>query len=372
MVALRRLRTVLKALLIGAVVLAAVTVAVFQLPAFGGRPDAARLARMTASLQYVDGRFENTPPQNTERALLRTLRLYRQGNVRQPTFAIPVVPLPPEQLRTPPVPGLRAIWFGHATVLVELDGVRVLTDPVLSDRVSPVPVGPTRFHPPPIALADLAGIDAVVISHDHYDHLDMATVRHLAAQGTRFYVGLGIGAHLERWQVPPAQIDELDWWESAELKGLRITCTPARHYSGRRAMDNSTLWTSWMLRGAGGAVYLSGDTGYGPHFAEIRRRLGPVDLDLMKVGAYGETWLDIHMDPESAVRAHGDLEGRILLPIHWGTFDLSYHAWEEPIVRTLQAAAARGVTVATPRIGETVDLARPVPDTAWYAQQGQP
>ena len=211
-----------------------------------------------------------------------------------------------------------------------------------------------------------------MISHDHYDHLDMATVRHLAAQGTQFYVGLGVGAHLERWQVPPAQIHELDWWEAAELKGLRITCTPARHYSGRRAMDNSTLWASWMLRGAGGAVYLSGDTGYGPHFAEIRRRLGPVDLDLMKVGAYGETWLDIHMDPEAAVRAHLDLEGRVLLPIHWGTFDLSYHAWEEPMVRTLQAAAARGVTVATPRIGETVDVTRPLPTTAWYAQQGQP
>ena len=201
MVALRRLRTVLRALLIGAVVLAAVTVAVFQLPAFGGRPDAARRARMTASPQYVDGRFENTPPQNTERALLRTLRLYRQGYVREPTFAIPVVPMPPEQLRTPPARAPRGLVRArHGPRRARRR--RILTDPVLSDRVSPVPVGPTRFHPPPIALADLTGIDAVVISHDHYDHLDMATVRHLAAQGTHFYVGLGIGAHLERWHVP--------------------------------------------------------------------------------------------------------------------------------------------------------------------------
>ena len=369
---MRRLKTLLKwiAAVAGLLVLAAV--AIFQLPAFGGRAAGSRLERMQASPQYIGGRFANTPPQRTDSSLLRTLQLYRQGFVRAPTFAIPVVSIAPASLLEAPAPGLRAYWFGHATTLVEIDGLRVMTDPVLSDRVSPVPVGPSRFHPPPIALADLSHIDAVVISHDHYDHLDMATVRHLAAQGTHFYAGLGIGAHLARWQVPASQIHEMDWWETADLKGVRITCTPARHYSGRRSMDNSTLWSSWMLRGPERSAYFSGDTGYAPHFAEIRRRLGPVDVSLMKIGAYGETWLDIHMDPESAVQAHRDLGGSILLPVHWATFDLSYHAWEEPIVRMLAAAAAAGVQVVTPRIGEAVEFARPFTSTDWYARQGTP
>jgi L-ascorbate metabolism protein UlaG (beta-lactamase superfamily) len=352
--------------------LAVAAVVVFRLPAFGGRAEGPRLARMQASPQYVNGRFENNPPQNTDGSILRTLRLYRQGHVRTPTFAVPVQPLAPGALQAPPAPGVRAFWFGHATVLVEIDGVRVMTDPVLSRRVSPVPVGPTRLHPPPMPLEALAHIDAVVISHDHYDHLDMATVRHLASQGTQFYVGLGIGAHLERWDVPAGQIHELGWWESAVLHGVRLTCTPARHYSGRRAMDNSTLWASWMVQGATRSVYFSGDTGYSPHFAEIRRRLGSPDLTLMKVGAYGDTWLDIHMDPESAVQAHQDLGGAVLLPVHWATFDLSYHAWEEPIARTLAAARANAVRVVTPRVGEPVDLDRPFTSTDWYARQRRP
>jgi L-ascorbate metabolism protein UlaG (beta-lactamase superfamily) len=368
---MRLLRRLLTTLIAVAAVLAVLAWAVFQLPAFGGRARGAGLARMKASPQFIGGRFENTPPQDTDTALLKTVRLYRQGFVRTPTFAIPVVPIAPERLRQAPPPGVRAFWFGHATALVEIDGVRILTDPVLSDRVSPVPIGPTRFHAPPIALAALTGIDAVVISHDHYDHLDMPTVRHLAVQGTHFYVGLGIGAHLERWAVPAAQIHEMDWWDTEEVSGVRITCTPSRHYSGRRAMDNSTLWSSWLLRGRERAVYFSGDTGYGPHFAEIRRRLGAVDLTLMKVGAYGETWLDIHMDPESAVRAHQDLGARVLLPIHWATFDLSYHPWEEPIIRTLRAAATAAVEVVTPRVGEPVELDRRFPGTDWYARQGQ-
>ncbi|MES2854557.1 MAG: MBL fold metallo-hydrolase, partial [Bdellovibrionota bacterium] len=146
------------------------------------------------------------------------------------------------------------------------------------------------------------------MSHDHYDHLDMNTIRHLSLQGTHFYVGLGIGAHLERWQVPAFQIHEMDWWETLDLKGVKIHCTPARHYSGRKKMDNSTLWSSWFVKGANRSFYFSGDTGYTPHFKEIGKRLGPVDLTLMKVGAYGETWLDIHMDPESAVQAHLDIQ----------------------------------------------------------------
>ncbi len=316
---------------------------VFQLPAFGGRFDGQRLERMRQLARIHRWTIPEHAAAENGRLIWATLRLYRQGQIREPQFEIPVIALSPATLSTPAADGLRAIWFGHSSVLVEIDGVRLMTDPVLSDRVSPVPIGPKRMHAPPIKLADLSGIDAVLISHDHYDHLDMKTIQHLASQGTQFYVGLGVGAHLERWKVAPAQIHEMDWWESIELKNVQINCTPARHYSGRKRQDNSTLWASWVVKGAQHSFYFSGDTGYAEHFRAIRERFGDTDLNLIKIGAYGTppSWLDIHMDPESAVRANLDLGGGILLPVHWATFNLSYHAWDEPILRTLRAAAAR-------------------------------
>ncbi|MGH8429382.1 MAG: MBL fold metallo-hydrolase [Solimonas sp.] len=337
------------------------------MPVFGGDFEGERLERMRRSPQYQDGRFENSPRSPGGLALVETIRKYSQGQVREPRFTIPVVPLAPESLRGPAPPGLRAYWFGHSTVLVEIDGLRILTDPMLSERASPFQfTGPRRFHPPPLPLQQLVGIDAVVISHDHFDHLDMDTVRQLARGGTHFYVGLGVGAYLERWAVPSRQIHEMDWWEQADIGGLSIHCTPARHYSGRKGMDNSTLWASWMLQGPRHSVYYSGDTGYAPHFAEIRRRLGAAQLSLMKVGAYGEPWLDIHMDPESAVQAHLDLGAGTLLPLHWATFNLAYHAWDEPIRRTLPAAKAKGVRVVTPRIGERFDWNQAFDNRDWY------
>lgn len=367
----RTVRRFKKAPTILAGLVAVITVAVyfiFQLPEFGGQFRGERLVRMHRSPEFIDGRFQNTPPQHTDPSLLKTYRLYRQGQIRKPQFEIPVIKLAPSSMEAPASKGLKAIWFGHSSVLVEIEGVRLMTDPVLSEVVSPVPFifGPKRMHPPPIALQDLSHIDAVLISHDHYDHLDMKTVKHLASQGTQFFVGLGVGAHLERWGVPLAQIHEMDWWESLPFQGLSIHCTPARHYSGRKAMDNSTLWTSWVVKGSSHSVYFSGDTGYADHFREIRKRLGDMDLTLIKVGAYGEPWLDIHMDPESAVQAHLDLGGKILLPVHWATFDLSYHAWDEPILRTLSAAKAQGVNLITPRVGEAFEYGPPFQNIAWY------
>lgn len=364
---MKRLKTLGLSLFALAVLLALAAWLVFQLPSFGGDFDGARPARIRQSPQFINGRFENTPPYVSNMSILGELKAYLGDQVREPTFEIPVVKMSANELARPVAPGLRAWWLGHASVLIEVDGVRVLTDPVLSQRASPFQfIGPTRLHPPPLPLAVWKNIDAVVISHDHFDHLDMATIQQLAAGGTHFYVGLGIGAHLERWGVPVAQIHEMDWWETLTIKGVAIHCAPARHYSGRKSMNNSTLWASWMIKGPNHSAYFSGDTGYAPHLKAIRERLGAPELALIKVGAYGDTWLDIHMHPEAAVQAHKDLGATTMLPVHWATFNLAYHDWAEPIVRTVAAAAKQGVQVVTPRVGEKVEFGQPFENRVWW------
>jgi L-ascorbate metabolism protein UlaG (beta-lactamase superfamily) len=367
---MHRLTRAILALLAFAALLALLAWATFQLPTFGGRPDAALLDRMHASKQFHEGRFENTPPYVSNLSFWGELKAWLGPEVREPRFEVPVVRIAPNELARPVPPGLRARWLGHATVLLEVDGVRVLTDPVLSLRASPFQfIGPARLHRAPLAISDLQNIDAVVISHDHFDHLDMDTVQALARGGTHFFVGLGIGAHLARWGVPAAQVHDMDWWERAEFRGVTIHCAPARHYSGRKSMDNSTLWSSWMVKGPAHSVYFSGDSGYAGHFREVRERLGTPELALIKIGAYGDTWADIHMTPESAIRAQQDLGASSLLPVHWATFNLAYHAWEEPIVRAVAAARAANVSIVTPRPGELVDAAVPFANQAWYLKQ---
>ena len=365
-------KAILALLAVGAL-LAGATWLTFQLPVFGGRAEGSRLERMRQSKQFHDGRFENTPPYVSNLSLSGELKSYLGNEVREPQFQIPVQRMDPSDLARPVPPGLRAWWLGHASVLLEIDGVRILTDPVLSKRASPFQfIGPARLHPAPLEIEELKNIDAVVISHDHFDHLDMDTIQALARGGAHFFVGLGIGAHLERWGVPAAQVHDMDWWEHADVRGVTIHCAPARHYSGRKSMDNSTLWSSWMLKGPNHSVYFSGDTGYANHFREIRERLGSPELALIKIGAYGDTWLDIHMNPEAAVRAQRDLGAATLLPVHWGTFNLAYHAWEEPIVRTVAAARAQGVQIVTPRPGEKFEAGVPFVNRTWNLKGTQP
>jgi L-ascorbate metabolism protein UlaG (beta-lactamase superfamily) len=292
------------------------------------------------------------------------------GESREPTSPPPVLRIAPESLKDPrPTPGLRAFWIGHASVFIEIDGQRLLVDPIFSEYASPFDFGPRRFHPAPIALADLPPIDAVLITHDHYDHLDMRSIQQLARRGTRFFVPLGIGAHLQAWGVAAAQVHELEWWKEEALKGLRIVSTPSRHYSGRGLTDrNATLWTSWSVIGARHRFYVSGDTGYSDHFRTIADRFGPFDLSFIKIGAYGPgaPWLDIHMSPEDAVRAHRELRARRLFPVHWGTFNLAFHAWDEPIRRTLAAARTSQVEVLTPRVGEIIDADLAFASNPWW------
>ena len=347
--------------------------AILSLPTFGARASGERLARMQANPHFHDGRFVNDqPPAAYTFAEVRALAegQFLGDEMRVPPTPIPIVRVDPQALKAAPKPGLRTFWIGHASVYVELDGVRMLVDPIFSEYASPFELGPRRFHPPPIALAELPKIDAVLITHDHYDHLDMPTVQQLARGGTRFFVPLGIGAHLAAWGVPEAQITDLAWWQEATLRGVRIVSTPSRHYSGRSLADkDSKLWTSWSVLGAKQRFYVSGDTGYSDHFAKIGERLGPFDLAFMKIGAYGpgRPWLDIHMTPEESVRGHVDVGARRMFPVHWGTFNLAFHEWNEPIRRAVAAAGASRVELVTPGVGEWVDADLPFASTAWYA-----
>jgi L-ascorbate metabolism protein UlaG (beta-lactamase superfamily) len=292
--------------------------------------------------------------------------------MRVPSSAIPVSTIPPASMQTQPQPGLRAIWLGHSSVYLEMDGLRLLLDPVFSDYASPFSgIGPKRFHPPPIAMEDLPKIDAVLISHDHPDHLDMRTVQYLSSSGTRFFVPLGVGAHLDEWEIPESRITELDWWESTEIGGLTIICTPAQHYSGRRIFDyKETFWSSWSVIGPEYRVFYSGDTGFSNHFQQIGDQLGPFDLGIIKIGLYGPgaSWIYSHMDPEDAVKANLAVQARRMLPVHWGTFNIAFHEWDEPIKRAVKAAKEQNVELVTPRVGEVVIADEPFSSQIWWEE----
>ena len=272
----------------------------------------------------------------------------------------------PAALRVAPSSGLRVTWLGHSTTLIEIDGHRILTDPLWSERISPLSwVGPTRWYPPLISLDELPPIDAVIISHDHYDHLDQRTIEAMKDWPTTFIVPLGVGAHLAYWGVPEEKIVELDWWEEFSLGDLHIHSTPVRHASGRFIFDrDATLWSGYALISPTHRVFYSGDTGLFTELQDIAAKLGPFDLSMLEVGQYDPSWPDWHMGPEQAVQASQVLEAKAMLPIHWGLLTLAYHAWPEPIERTLLAAHA--VKVLTPKPGQSVEPTAPPVFEKWW------
>lgn len=318
----------------------------------GARATGPRLARMQRSPQFARGVFVNALPERTD-MWGASVKWMKGAQHREPEAPVPVETRRTSDYERAPESGLRITWLGHSSMLVELEGRRVLFDPVFGDRCSPSSFyGPRRFFAPPLPVAELPALDRVVISHDHYDHLDKPTVEALAARGVEFVTPLGVGAHLELWGVPPERITELDWWEETTVGDLRLVATPARHFSGRGLRDrNATLWASWALIGAERRVYFSGDTAMFPGFREIGERLGPFDATMIEVGAYDQAWADVHLGPEQAVAAHQALGGKLLVPIHWGTFNLALHAWTEPAERLIVAAERADVRIVTPKPG---------------------
>lgn len=351
------------ALLLGVAMITACT-------SMGQRPDGDRRTTLEQSPQWKGKRFGN-PLGRKDAPLMEILVEWIKGaNNTSPTDVVPVLPRTAEEFATTPADDALSItWLGHSTLLVEVDGQRILIDPVWGQRASPFTfVGPKRFHEPPLPIEDLPPIDAVVISHDHYDHLDYPSIVALKDRTERFVVPLGVGAHLVYWGIPEEKITELDWWDSTSCGNLELVATPARHFSGRTFVADQTLWASWVIKGPNHRVFYSGDTAMHPTFADIGNRYGPFDVTLMESGAYNKNWADVHMGPEQAVQAHQMLKGKLLIPVHWGTFDLALHAWTEPVERLLVAAEAAGIQAVIPRPGETVDANAPKPLNRWWPQ----
>jgi L-ascorbate metabolism protein UlaG (beta-lactamase superfamily) len=329
-----------------------------------------RLERARASAQFERGKFRNSSgaAAKIEGSSLAVMGefFFRRGK-RTPPGPLPV-DRPHEAWSRPGSTGLRVTWLGHSTVLLELDGRRVLTDPVFGERASPFTfAGPRRFHPVPSTVGELPPLDAVLISHDHFDHLCRPTIEQIARLRVPIVTALGVGAHLEEFGVDPRLVTELDWHEGAEVAGLSFTATPSQHFSGRGLGDNNrTLWASWVVQGERRKVFFSGDTGLMPEFADIGRSHGPFDLVMLEVGAFHPSWGSIHLGPENALKAFEMLGGGTLLPVHWGTFNLGLHDWDEPAETLLSRAAERGARIVTPRLGAVFEPDRVDAPTPWW------
>lgn len=344
-------------------------------PQFGGKPTEAQAGEYARSANHRDGRFVNQVPTELGLGFWGTLQVLREFLLadipdKEPSAPLPVRKVDPASLATRDSALERVTWFGHSTILLEIDGRKILFDPMFGAKPAPLPaLAPGRFDgEPPIDIGNLPAIDAVIISHDHYDHLDYGSITRLKGKVDRFFVPLGVGAHLARWGVDASRIAEMDWGDTAYHAGLTMICAPARHFSGRGISDSfRTLWASWVIRTRARGIYFSGDSGYGPHFKEIGAAHGPFDFVMMECGQYDARWASIHMMAEESVRATREVGGRLMLPIHWGAFALAMHSWYDPAESVTREAAKAGLAVTTPRIGEPVLLGETeFPASPWW------
>lgn len=342
-------------------------------PALGGKPSKENSLLIGQSVNNSKGKFVNQIHTPMDMKLMETFKVlidFIKGHPEgKPKQAIAVVP---SNVTTSLQENKQATvrWLGHSATLLQLDGKVIFLDPMLGRAPSPFPfIGGKRYSKQlPFEIEELPAIDIVLISHDHYDHLDFGSIKKLKSKVKQFFVPLGVAAHLERWGVEPARIKEVDWWNEFEYEGITLASAPARHFSGRSIGDrDSTLWCSWVIKGQQASIFFSGDSGYGPHFKEIGSKYGPFDLTLMECGQYDPRWSGIHMMPEETVEAHLDVKGKLMIPIHWGAFTLAVHSWTDPVERAVKAAQERNAAIATPRIGEAVLIgSTSYPRSAWW------
>ncbi|WP_372588642.1 MBL fold metallo-hydrolase [Pseudoalteromonas xiamenensis] len=333
----------------------------------------ARVDESTLTSQHHEnGKFINetpTAPNTLTKTLKIMWRYLRENRVdTEPNRVLPMKEVSRDLLNGLSNSEIHVIKLGHSSFILKVLGEYWLLDPVFSDRASPFSfIGPKRFQPTPISIANLPPIDRVLISHNHYDHLDKNAIIALKEKVKHFYVPLGVEGDLKRFGIEENNISSFDWWQSTLLGNSTVTFTPTQHFSGRGLSDgNTTLWGSWVIEANGQKLFFSGDSGYFNGFKEIGDRFGPFDLTLIETGAYDKDWHDIHMTPEESVQAHLDLRGQVMMPIHNGTFDLAFHAWYDPLNRVSAAAAQEHVALCTPIVGETVTLGKAYPTTPWW------
>ncbi len=339
-------------------------------PQFGRVPEGADLEKLKKSQHYQNGVFVNLIETSME-VDISSMPGMLADFINPPDGKNPNKPLPTKwsEGNVSTIDSIAYItWFGHSAVMLEIDNKTVLIDPMLGPSCAPVSFMTKRFkYEEPIALESLPMIDVIIISHDHYDHLDYETIVKLKSKTSHFFTALGVGSHLKHWGIAGEKITELDWWESANYKGLKITAAPARHFSGRAINDrNKTQWASWCVKGKNQNIYFSGDGGYGSHFKDIGDRLGPFDFAMLENGQYNKQWAAIHMMPEQSVQAGIDVKGKLLMPIHWGAFDLAPHVWQDPIVRFTAKAKELNKEYVTPVIGERFALGTDKPQQEWW------
>lgn len=332
-------------------------------PQLGARSKGESLKKTEQSRNYHNGKFQNlvkTPMSGENTSILKNgLKFLKKGDEREPKTIVETIRFNKNDFLRADT-GITISWFGHSSLIININGTIILTDPVFSEIASPVSfMGVKRFkYTNQFEVEDMPQIDVVLISHDHYDHLDYKTIKKIDSKTRKYYVSLGVAAHLIHWGVKEEKIVEMDWWESNQLnEKLQFISTPSRHFSGRAGYDKDyTLWSSWVIKTENASIYYCGDSGYGSHFKEIGEKYGPFDITFMECGQYNEGWPYIHMMPEQSVQAHIDLKGRIMIPIHWGKFNLSLHKWTEPVERAKNEAKRLKVNLINPVPGEIVRI----------------
>jgi len=336
--------------------------------------DHALPSRTERSLQFKDGKFDNGAGDALDMSFSESVssawEFFFTGNNRIPDTELPFTRVNPEYFGSSEEDQLNVTWLGHSSLMINIDGYKILTDPVFEKSVSIF--GPTRFNGDvPLDISQVPQADVVIISHDHYDHLNKYSVQSLNERTGMFVVPLAVGSRIAKWGVPQDKIVELDWWEEYHFDGkLMIAATPAQHFSGRGLFDrNETLWASWVIRTPSHKLFFSGDSGYFDGFRRIGNKYGPFDMTFIECGAYNQSWSQVHMFPEQTVQAHLDLKGKVLHPIHWGTFNLSLHSWYEPMDRLTAAADSENVKIATPVVGDTTVYGKALPIARWWEQK---
>ncbi len=344
-------------------------------PQFGGKLNNGLIKRFAQSPQWTGKIFENPSKTSLDMNFTTIVDLiqkqFTDREVRSPQLPLPVTPFDAEAFSASPTKP-KFIWYGHSVLLLQLNGKNLLIDPMLGPNAAPISPFPVkRFSENTLDIIDqLPHIDIVLMTHDHYDHLDYASIKLLKDKVDTWFVALGVSRHLEAWGIPSPSITEFDWWHSKEFGDINITFTPSRHFSGRGLTDRSKcLWGGWVFKTADHSIYWSGDSGYDEHFKEVGEQLGPFDWGFMECGQYNEYWHEIHMYPEEAVQASIDAGVKVSIPVHWGGFPLALHTWQDPIERFTAEAKAKEQTISTPEIGKVVALGEE-PSTDWWTELG--